>query len=83
MIPYEKLSNLQTQENPLGVREWFYDRQEGLLLHRMRLFGLYLPSQAQPPESAVSSRSRFEITRLVSRDAPNPLRGDGLALARG
>jgi hypothetical protein len=41
-----KLSNLQAEEDPLGLRPWFRDREKSLLLHRLRFHRLYLHPEA-------------------------------------
>ena len=59
---YENLSNLQTQENPLGFRQRLYDRQESLLLHWLWFFRLSLSAEAEPAKSAYASVPGLQIT---------------------
>jgi hypothetical protein len=44
----------------------------------MRLFRLYLPPETQSPESTDSANRFLKRLGLVSRNAPDALRGDGL-----
>lgn len=48
---YAKLPNLQIKEIPLVQHERFCDRQKNVLLHGLRLYGLYVPSQAQSAQN--------------------------------
>jgi hypothetical protein len=67
---YENLPDVQTQENPLGLCEWLYDRKEGLLLHRLRLLRVSVPSEAESPKSAVASRPNPEVTAYAALSFP-------------
>jgi hypothetical protein len=65
---YEKLPDMQTQKIPLVQHQWFCHRQKNVLLHGLRLHGLHVPAQAQPPQKRAHPRLFRQVNKLFFRN---------------